>query len=212
MSKHKGCNKETADKTRQLFINKAHDRFIAEGYVATSTNDIVRDADMARGALYHHFKNKQDLFAAVAADKMMAMRRLLDAQIEKRAQCGPIDPQEDFLCTLDLIVDLFRDPAYRRIIVIESLVALPHGIRRQSMLDYYRPLCLNFLNSITITSPPHTEVIDAFIIGLIGFVAESVRSFEYTSGEDECAAQAENIKAALRLFLIPFINDLIKPS
>jgi|TARA_R110002094_G_scaffold102675_1_gene102349 AcrR family transcriptional regulator len=210
MSKHRGSNKEMADSTRQKFLDKAHDRFISEGYVATSTNDIVRDAEMARGALYHHFKNKQELFTAVANDKNVAMRSLLDARIEKRAQCGVADPQEDFLATLDLIIDLFKDPAYRRIIVIESLVALPHEIRRKTMLDYYRPLCVNFLDRSNISKSATPDVLDAFIIGLIGFIAESVRSFEYTHGQEECAAQAESIKAALRLFLIPFINQFTK--
>lgn len=210
MSKHKGSNKEMADNTRQKFIDKAHDRFIAEGYVATSTNDIVRDAEMARGALYHHFKNKEELFAAVANDKITAMRGLLDAGIEKRTQCGLTDPQEDFFATLDLIVDLFRDPTYRRIIVIESLVALPHAVRRQTMLDYYRPICINFLDRINISATITPQVIDAFIIGLIGFIAESVRSFEYMNNEDECAAQAESIKSALRLFLIPLITQFSK--
>lgn len=210
MSKHKGSNKEMADNTRQRFIDKAHDRFITEGYVATSTNDIVRDAEMARGALYHHFKNKEELFAAVVTDKIKSMSALMDADLKKRACCGTNDPQEDFLSTLDLIVDLFKDPAYRRIIVIESLVALPHAIRRQTMLDYYRPICLNFLERINMTKSAPEGVINAFIIGLIGFLAESVRSFEYTMSEAESTEQAESIKAALRLILIPFINQYRK--
>tara|TARA_A100000164_G_C21736795_1_gene690296 strand:- start:16 stop:648 length:633 start_codon:yes stop_codon:yes gene_type:complete len=210
MSKHKGSNKEMADNTRQKFIDKAHDRFITEGYVATSTNDIVRDAEMARGALYHHFKNKEELFAAVVADKIKSMSALMDAGLKKRVCCGVDDPQEDFLSTLDLIVDLFKDPAYRRIIVIESLVALPHAIRRQTMQDYYRPICLNFLERINMTKSAPESVINAFIIGLIGFLAESVRSFEYTMSEEESTAQAESIKAALRLILIPFITQYRK--
>ena len=210
MSKHKGSNKEMADNTRQKFIDKAHDRFITEGYVATSTNDIVRDAEMARGALYHHFKNKEELFAAVVADKIKSMSALMDAGLKKRVCCGVDDPQEDFLSTLDLIVDLFKDPAYRRIIVIESLVALPHEIRRQTMQDYYRPICLNFLERINMTKSAPEGVINAFIIGLIGFLAESVRSFEYTMSEEDSTAQAESIKAALRLILIPFITQYRK--
>jgi AcrR family transcriptional regulator len=39
--------------------------FAAKGFHATGTGDIVELAQVTRGALYHHFKNKEDLFEAV---------------------------------------------------------------------------------------------------------------------------------------------------
>ena len=137
MSKPQGSNKEMFDSTRQKFIEKAHDRFIAQGYMATSTNDIVHDAEMARGALYHHFKNKEELFKAVIEDKIHQLQTVLNEQMEKRVHCGISNPEEDLLVSLDVIVDLFKDQSYRRLIVIESLVALPHEQRRETMHDYF---------------------------------------------------------------------------
>jgi AcrR family transcriptional regulator len=39
--------------------------FVAHGYEETPTEAVLEAADMSRGALYHHFPGKQDLFAAV---------------------------------------------------------------------------------------------------------------------------------------------------
>lgn len=205
MSKPQGSNKEMFDSTRQKFIEKAHDRFIAQGYMATSTNDIVHDAEMARGALYHHFKNKEELFKAVIEDKIHQLQTVLNEQMEKRVHCGISNPEEDLLVSLDVIVDLFKDQSYRRLIVIESLVALPHEQRRETMHDYFKPIVMHFFDQLNITEKATPKVLEAMIIGLIGFMAESVRSFEYMDDDTKQQQHGEDIKQAIRYFLKPFI-------
>ena len=205
MSKPQGSNKEMFDSTRQKFIEKAHDRFIAQGYMATSTNDIVHDAEMARGALYHHFKNKEELFKAVIEDKIHQLQTVLNEQMEKRVHCGISNPEEDLLVSLDVLVDLFKDKSYRRLIVIESLVALPHEQRRETMHDYFKPIVMHFFDQLNITEKATPEVLEAMIIGLIGFMAESVRSFEYMDDDTKQQQHGEDIKQAIRYFLKPFI-------
>lgn len=46
-------------------INIAKKYFTEYGFVHTSLEVIVKEANMTRGAVYHHFKNKKDLFLAV---------------------------------------------------------------------------------------------------------------------------------------------------
>ena len=46
-------------------INIAKKHFTEYGFAHTSLEAIVKEANMTRGAVYHHFKNKKDLFLAV---------------------------------------------------------------------------------------------------------------------------------------------------
>ena len=45
------------EKTRSALLTVAHELFAKKGYAATSTQDIVERAGVARGALYYHFHN-----------------------------------------------------------------------------------------------------------------------------------------------------------
>jgi AcrR family transcriptional regulator len=56
---------ERRDATRQLLIDAARHLFASDGYDRTSTERIRERAGVSRGALYHHFRSKQDLFRAV---------------------------------------------------------------------------------------------------------------------------------------------------
>ena len=55
--------------------------FAAHGYDGTGTEQIVADARVTRGALYHHFRDKADLFRAVMAEAAGSVaQRLIDEQ------------------------------------------------------------------------------------------------------------------------------------
>ena len=56
---------EQYEKTRSALLTVAHELFAEQGYAATSTKDIVGRAEVTRGALYYHFRNKESLFQAV---------------------------------------------------------------------------------------------------------------------------------------------------
>jgi len=51
--------------TRQALLTAARDLFGSLGYLATSTEEIVAAAGVTKGALYHHFTDKETLFRAV---------------------------------------------------------------------------------------------------------------------------------------------------
>lgn len=51
--------------TREYIIIKAIPLFLANSYEAVSISDISNAIGFTKGALYHHFKNKEELFKAV---------------------------------------------------------------------------------------------------------------------------------------------------
>ncbi len=56
---------ERRERTRAAIVTAATTRFRESGFEATSIADILHDAEVSRGALYHHFASKEDVFAAV---------------------------------------------------------------------------------------------------------------------------------------------------
>jgi len=66
---------EHAADTREALIGAARRLFAADGFDDTGTEQIVAEARVTRGALYHHFRDKADLFAAVAEE--VFFRRLV---------------------------------------------------------------------------------------------------------------------------------------
>ncbi|MCX7986045.1 MAG: TetR/AcrR family transcriptional regulator [Bacteroidales bacterium] len=51
--------------TRDYIIDKAYELFLNKSYEGVSISDISEAVGMTKGALYHHFTNKEDLFKAV---------------------------------------------------------------------------------------------------------------------------------------------------
>jgi len=51
--------------TQNAILNSALELFSKNGYDATSVADICSKANVSKGAFYHHFSSKQDLFLAL---------------------------------------------------------------------------------------------------------------------------------------------------
>jgi AcrR family transcriptional regulator len=56
---------ERSEATRGALVEAARPLFAERGYAGVGTEEIVRAAGVTRGALYHHFDGKRELFEAV---------------------------------------------------------------------------------------------------------------------------------------------------
>jgi TetR/AcrR family transcriptional regulator, transcriptional repressor for nem operon len=81
--------KRTPDQTREAILDRAVSVIHAKGFQAASLSDILADTGLTRGALYHHFPNKQALGLA-ALERIEQMVR--SDWLEPLANCDdPID-------------------------------------------------------------------------------------------------------------------------
>ena len=66
-------NAARTQETRSALISAARSLFLKKGFAETGTPEIVATAKVTRGALYHHFSDKIDLFRTVVEDEAKAV-------------------------------------------------------------------------------------------------------------------------------------------
>jgi AcrR family transcriptional regulator len=76
--------------TREALIAAGRSLFAARGYADVGTEEIVRAAGVSRGALYHHFADKTELFAAVFEAVEADVIGRIGAAIERAGLADPI--------------------------------------------------------------------------------------------------------------------------
>lgn len=106
---------ERSEATRGALISTAEALFTEHGFAATATEDIVARAGVTRGALYHHFKDKKDLFRAV----FIAVEERLVAEMATLA-AGAGDPGLALISGAQAFLDACMDPTVQRIVLLDA--------------------------------------------------------------------------------------------
>lgn len=120
--------------TRATLLKEARLIFAASGYDAAATEEIVKRANVTRGALYYHFKDKRAVFEAIVEE----VAREIAGSIDDMAE--PVgDPLQALIEGTRAFLDACLDPAVRRIYLIDAPAVLgwhrwreidaPHGVR-----------------------------------------------------------------------------------
>src|SRR5260370_1968131 len=106
---------ERSAATRQALLRVSRRLFAKSGYGGTATEEIVRQARVTRGALYHHFRDKQDLFLAVLDEE----QKRLAARAAAAAAAEP-DPWRAMIAGTNSFLDACLDPAVQQIVLIHA--------------------------------------------------------------------------------------------
>jgi AcrR family transcriptional regulator len=105
--------------TRDRIVGAATRLFTAAGYEGTSIEDLLGELQISRGALYHHFNGKEELFEAVLERVEADI-----AQATKDATAGISDPVIALRTGVDAFLRMARDETVKRIVLIDAPAVL----------------------------------------------------------------------------------------
>ncbi len=106
--------------TRASLVATARDLFGSNGYAETSLEEIVQASGVTKGALYHHFSGKEELFRVVFQSVKQELSR---AVAEATCQMPP-SPWESLLAGCRTFIEVHTDPAVQRIVLLDARAVL----------------------------------------------------------------------------------------
>ncbi len=116
-----GLRAEHVADTRRALLATARQLFAENGFRATRTEEIVQRAGLTRGALYHHFRDKEDLFRAVFEEVSGEVVRLL----HRRSADARTRAWDLFRANSEVYLDAAStNPAYRQIVLVDGPAVL----------------------------------------------------------------------------------------
>jgi len=121
-------NAERSAATRGRLLAVAREQFARDGYAGTATEAVLGEAGVKRGALYHHFRDKADLFEAVCRDIAAEAVEAIRA-----AAAGEMTAFDRLVAGSLAWFDAMMRPDARRILVIDAPAVL--GFERWDAID-----------------------------------------------------------------------------
>jgi AcrR family transcriptional regulator len=105
--------------TRQHIIEVATSLFTKAGYEATSVEQVLQACGISKGALYHHFKGKTELFTAVLESVEQQVAARLTAASE-----GVTNPLDALRAGCAAWLAMARDPTVRQVVLLDAPSAI----------------------------------------------------------------------------------------
>lgn len=117
MNVTKRTQAERTEATRTSLIAAARALFADRGYAGVGTEEIVRAAGVTRGALYHHFNGKRELFEAVYEQ--------IEVELAERIAAGALhanasSPLEAMRAGAEMFLRVSTEPEAQRIVLLDG--------------------------------------------------------------------------------------------
>jgi AcrR family transcriptional regulator len=186
-----------SEATRAALIATARALFAERGYAGVGTEEIVRTAGVTRGALYHHFAGKKELFEAVYED----VERQLVEQIAASAISSATDPLEALHAGAQAFLDACEDPAVQRIALVDAPSVLGWEQWREIGLRYGFGLVRSTVEAAMDAGLIERQPVDALSHLLLGAIDEGAmliaRADDGGTTREEVGATVKRLLEAL---------------
>jgi AcrR family transcriptional regulator len=139
----KSRREEYAETTRAAIVEAAVERFAADGFARTSMDAVARSARVTKGAVYHHFRDKAELFEAA----FVLMEQRLLAKVTAGV-AGMADPWELMATGVEIYLEECSEPDFRRIALEEAPAALGFGRWKEIEERYFLGLVTAALDAM----------------------------------------------------------------
>jgi AcrR family transcriptional regulator len=114
-----GTSRRKRKTSQDRILAAASKHFAMHGYLGTSLKQVASDAGVTRGALYHHFKDKHDLFRRVCLKLQSDNAKKIDIAIAEGT-----NPWESFVNGIHAALDTSSGEKVRRILFVERVSVL----------------------------------------------------------------------------------------
>jgi AcrR family transcriptional regulator len=177
---------ERSEATRAALVAAARPLFAQRGYADVGTEEIVRAAGVTRGALYHQYADKRELFAAVFEQVEAELTRRVGQAAGAAATEGP---RAELRIGTAAWLDACAEPELRRILLLDGPSVLGHERWREIGLRYGLGLVEAVLQAAIDAGELEPQPVRPLAHVLIGAVDEA--ALYVATAEDPDAARAE---------------------
>ena len=178
---------ERAAETREALIAAARPLFAAQGFAEVALEAIVRAAGVTRGALYHHFADKTELFAAVfeQVEGEVAVR-----MGEAIAASNQTDAVEVMRLGADFWLDACSDPEVQRIVLVDAPTVLGWARWTEIGNRYNIGMVRALLTDAVKTGRIPPQPIEATVLTILGAMREATLYVARAEDHDQARQEA----------------------
>jgi AcrR family transcriptional regulator len=157
--------------TRAALIAAARELFAAHGYAQIGTERVAQAAGVTRGALYHQFTDKAELFAAVLEAVEVDLTTHLIEVVSAVVSAEPLDV---LVAGVDAWLDASTEPEVRQIVLLDGPAVLGWEAWRAMGNRYGLGLVTGLLGELMDAEAIPRQPVDALAHVLIGALDEAV--------------------------------------